>query len=76
MQTLDLSAGDKSELWQRLGRSFLGKTAAEWLVVLQQAAVPAAIVIEDLNDLHGDPRLKPYLEIGSYTRVTSPWRFQ
>lgn len=76
IQALDLPSGDENELSQRLDESFLSRTAAEWRIILQQAAVPAAIVMEDLNDLYGDPYLQPYLETGSYTRVTSPWRFQ
>jgi crotonobetainyl-CoA:carnitine CoA-transferase CaiB-like acyl-CoA transferase len=52
------------------------KTAEEWAAILQQVGVPAAVVIENLTDLHNDTRFRSRLTPGSYTKVASPWSFQ
>ena len=65
----------QAKLQQRLCHLFLSKTAEEWVAILQQANVPAAVVAENLTDLHNNPRLKSHLNPGSYTQVTSPWSF-
>ncbi|HDS1777203.1 TPA: CoA transferase [Pseudomonas putida] len=51
------------------------KPASHWHALLLAAGVPVAIVWQDLAQLHQDPRLSPWLQPGSYTRVLSPWRF-
>ena len=76
VQTLGLPADSRHKYLQQLGGLLLSKTAAEWVAILQQAAIPAAVVVESLNDLQRDSRLKSHLQPGSYTKVTSPWSFQ
>lgn len=76
VQTLGLPADSRHKYLQQLGGLLLSKTATEWVAILQQAAVPAAVVAEKLNILQRDSRLKPHLQPGSYTKVTSPWSFQ
>ena len=76
VQTLGLPADSRHKYLQQLGGLLLSKTATEWVAILQQAAVPAAVVAGNLNNLQCDSRLKPHLQPGSYTKVTSPWSFQ
>ncbi len=64
-----------AELHQQLNQLLLAKTAEEWVTALQQACVPAIVVVESLADLHRHPHLKPHLTTGSYTQVNSPWSF-
>lgn len=54
---------------------FLEKSAAEWMPILAQYEIPAAIVVEDLCRLDEDARIASCLDHGSYTRIKSPWRF-
>jgi crotonobetainyl-CoA:carnitine CoA-transferase CaiB-like acyl-CoA transferase len=61
---------------QHLRDVLLTKTANEWIEVLEQADIPASVVVEDLTDLQTIPHLQPGLITGSYTKVISPWRFK
>lgn len=77
IQTLGIVAeSEPIELELRLGELFLLKTAEEWVAILQQVDVPAAVVIENLTDLHNNTHLRSRLTPGSYTKVISPWSFQ
>jgi crotonobetainyl-CoA:carnitine CoA-transferase CaiB-like acyl-CoA transferase len=58
-----------------LAEILLSKTAAQWLVILQAANIPAAVVVEDLTDLLNNPLLQACLTTASYTQVISPWSF-
>ena len=75
-----LGLSNAADLHSRLSGILLSKSAAEWLAVLEQGGIPAAIVIEDLADLHKEQRISACLSVasgtGSYTRVNSPWRFK
>ncbi|MBX3616156.1 CoA transferase [Nitrosomonas sp.] len=64
------------DIMQRLDEILLTNSAQEWVKLFQQAGIPAAVVIEDLADLYDCPQLRPLLNRGSYTQVTSPWSFQ
>ncbi|MBS0423565.1 MAG: CoA transferase [Proteobacteria bacterium] len=77
IDALSLAMHPKQENFQqRLSEILQSKTAVEWVGILLQADVPAAIVVENLSNLHSDSRLQSNLELGSYTKVTSPWSFQ
>lgn len=65
-----------AKLQQQLCNVLLAKTAEEWVAILEQANVPAAVVAENLADLHHNPRFKSILNSESYIQVTSPWSFQ
>ena len=60
----------------RLQKVLLTKTASQWLEVFEQAAIPAAVVVEDLTEVQHNPRLQPELTTDAYTQVRSPWFFQ
>ncbi|SFE34720.1 CoA transferase [Nitrosomonas sp. Nm166] len=79
IQALGIAADiEPAKLQQQLCCVLLAKTAEEWVTALQHAQVPAAIVAENLVDLHNNPRLKSILNLNSksYTQVPSPWSFQ
>ncbi len=76
-EALDIAAAIDEDRFQHcLNDVFMSRTADEWLPVLEQAEVPAAIVIENLADLQTMPHLQSGLNPGSYTKVNSPWRFR
>ena len=74
--TLGVGVGMEEEGFSHLRDLFLSRTADEWIQILGEADVPAAVVIEDLADLHGIELLQPGLSPGSYTKVNSPWSFK
>ncbi|GAB1718711.1 MAG: L-carnitine dehydratase/bile acid-inducible protein F [Nitrosospira sp.] len=74
--TLGVGVGMEEEGFSHLRDLFLSRTADEWVQILGEADVPAAVVIEDLADLHGIELLQPGLSPGSYTKVNSPWSFK
>ncbi|HVW64065.1 MAG TPA: CoA transferase [Nitrosospira sp.] len=75
--TLEVAIGMEEEGFpQRLEDLFLSRTAEEWAHILEEADIPAAVVIEDLADLHDIARLQPGLSPGSYTKINSPWSFK
>lgn len=77
IQTLGIVAeSEPLELELRLSELFLLKTAEEWVAILQRVDVPAAVVIENLTDLHNNTQLRSRLNTGPYTKVISPWSFQ
>lgn len=61
---------------QQLQSLLISKTVEEWVLILEQADVPAAHVVEDLATLQYQIRLKPQLNSDSYTKVMSPWSFK
>jgi CoA:oxalate CoA-transferase len=76
-EVFDIAIGIDDESFQpHLSNLLLSKTANEWLAILEQADIPASVVVEDLTDLQTIPHLQPGLITGSYTKVISPWRFK
>ena len=59
-----------------VAEALLAKTADEWSEIFAQAGIAASSVVEDLGTLQNFPQLRKQLKTGSYTQVTSPWRFQ
>jgi crotonobetainyl-CoA:carnitine CoA-transferase CaiB-like acyl-CoA transferase len=67
---------EAAELHARLPDILRAKTARQWLALLEPCGVPAAVALEDLSELHDNPRLASCFTRASYTRVNAPWRFQ
>ncbi|AXV79339.1 MULTISPECIES: CoA transferase [Ralstonia solanacearum species complex] len=67
---------DAADVRARLPDALLARTAQQWLALLEPCGIPAAIVVEDLTELHGNARFADSLACEAYTRVNSPWRFQ
>ncbi|MGZ5007453.1 MAG: CoA transferase [Methylobacter sp.] len=75
-ETLNIATGIDGSLDRHLSDLLLSRPANQWFEILEQADIPSAVVIEDLADLQNAPYLKSGLTTGSYTKVTSPWRFK
>jgi CoA:oxalate CoA-transferase len=64
------------DLMAELRRILRTKPAADWVQMLCQTGIPAAVVTEDLAELEINPLLASCLRQGSYTQVQSPWSFK
>jgi len=75
-----LGLSNIEDMLRRLGEVLFSKTATEWLAVFEPCGIPAAVVVEDLADLHKDQRISACLSMDadtdSYTQVNSPWKFK
>ncbi|MBA5604231.1 CoA transferase [Duganella sp. FT3S] len=70
------AALEPARLHAHLTQALQAKTAHQWLALLEPCGVAAAIALEDLSELHGQPRLASCFTDDAYTRINSPWRFQ
>ncbi|MBC3345363.1 CoA transferase [Pseudomonas sp. SWRI196] len=59
-----------------LGSALLSQAAQTWQQLLDAAAIPACVVVEDLSQLDQDRRLKPCLSLNAYTSVNAHWSFR
>lgn len=66
---------DPVEIGSHLGPALLSRGASDWMAIFARRGIPAAVVVEELCDLHEDERISSCLNRGSYTQVNSPWRF-
>lgn len=66
---------DFDELVRQLTQALLAKRAEDWLVLFEDAGIPATLVVEDLAHLPVNARASRSMTVGSYAQVNSPWSF-
>lgn len=67
---------DPQELDASLGTALSAQSAETWQRMLDEAAIPACVVVQDLSQLSQDRRLKPCLNLNAYTSVNAHWSFR